>query len=50
MIFTNNVAYCFFESKEQPLFEHSLKQMIDLAKNVVERSITIPGEQPKLSL
>lgn len=40
----------FFGTKKQPLFEHSLKQMVELAKNVVERSIAVPGVQPKLSL
>ncbi|MCP2027394.1 serine/threonine-protein kinase HipA [Flavobacterium sp. HSC-32F16] len=40
----------FFGTKQQPLFEHSLKQMVELAKNVVERSIAVPGVQPKLSL
>jgi serine/threonine-protein kinase HipA len=40
----------FFGTKQQPLFEHSLKQMTELAKNVVERSVAVPGVQPKLSL
>src|SRR5690606_7130905 len=40
----------FFGTRQQPLFEHSLKQMAELAKNVVERSIAVPGVQPKLSL
>jgi serine/threonine-protein kinase HipA len=40
----------FFGTKEQPVFEHSLKQMAELAKNVVERSVAVPGVQPKLSL
>lgn len=40
----------FFRTKQQPLFQHSLKQMSDLAKNVVERSVAVPGVQPKLSL
>ena len=40
----------FFGSKQQPAFEHSLKQMVDLAKKVVERSVAVPGVQPKLSL
>ncbi len=40
----------FFGTKQQPLFEHSLKQMVELAKNVVERSIAVTGVQPKLSL
>ena len=40
----------FFGTKQQPAFEHSLKQMVELAKNVVERSVAVPGVQPKLSL
>jgi serine/threonine-protein kinase HipA len=40
----------FFGTKQPPLFEHSLKQMAELAKNVVERSVAVPGVQPKLSL
>jgi serine/threonine-protein kinase HipA len=40
----------FFGTRQQPLFEHSLQQMAELAKNVVERSIAVPGVQPKLSL
>jgi serine/threonine-protein kinase HipA len=40
----------FLGTKQQPLFEHSLKQMAELAKNVVERSVAVPGVQPKLSL
>ena len=43
-----NVA--FFGSKQTPVFEYSLNQMSELAKNVVERSIAVPGVQPKLSL
>lgn len=40
----------FFGTKQQPVFEHSFKQMAELAKNVVERSVAVPGVQPKLSL
>lgn len=40
----------FFGTKQQPVFEHTLKQMAELAKNVVERSVAVPGVQPKLSL
>ncbi|SCX84113.1 serine/threonine-protein kinase HipA [Flavobacterium caeni] len=40
----------FFGTKQQPAFGHSLAQMADLAKNVVERSVAVPGVQPKLSL
>ena len=40
----------FFGTKQQPIFAHSLKQMSELAQNVVERSVAVPGVQPKLSL
>ncbi|WP_396186103.1 HipA domain-containing protein [Flavobacterium sp.] len=40
----------FFGSKQPPVFEYSLKQMAELARNVVERSVAVPGVQPKLSL
>uniref|UniRef100_UPI004049A9A7 HipA domain-containing protein n=1 Tax=Flavobacterium sp. TaxID=239 RepID=UPI004049A9A7 len=40
----------FFGTKQSPVFEHSLHQMSELAKNIVERSVAVPGVQPKLSL
>lgn len=40
----------FFGTKQQLVFEHSLQQMSELAKNVVERSVAVPGVPPKLSL
>lgn len=40
----------FFGTKEQPLFDYSLSQMAALAKNVVERSVTLRGVHPKLPL
>ena len=40
----------FFGIKKAPLLSYSLGQMSELAKNVVERSIAVPGMQPKLSL
>ncbi|TDE01119.1 HipA domain-containing protein [Flavobacterium hiemivividum] len=40
----------FFGTKKQPAFEHTLQQMTALALNVVERSVAVPGVQPKLSL
>jgi serine/threonine-protein kinase HipA len=40
----------FFGSKEPPKLPYSLNQMDDLAKSVVERSVTVPGVQPKLSM
>lgn len=48
--FHENCSLEFFGTIQQPIFEHSLEQMAELAKNVVERSVTIPGVQPKLSL
>ena len=44
---------CFFEFfgiPTPPQTEYSLDQMDELAKNVVERSIAVPGVQPKLSI
>jgi len=40
----------FFGTKSSPNFPYSLDQIGQLAKNVVERSIAVPGVQPKLSL
>jgi serine/threonine-protein kinase HipA len=40
----------FFGTKKAPILGYSLNQMTDLAKNVVERSVAVPGVQPKLSL
>ncbi|MGA9638508.1 HipA domain-containing protein [Flavobacterium sp.] len=48
--FHEQCSFAFFGSKQPPVFEHSLKQMVELAKNVVERSVAVPGVQPKLSL
>lgn len=48
--FHESCSLDFFGTKQPPLFEHSLKEMAELAKNVIERSIAVPGVQPKLSL
>src|SRR5690554_3302053 len=40
----------FFGSEYPAQLGYSLDQMLDLAKLVVERSIAVPGVQPKLSL
>lgn len=48
--FHEQCSLTFFGTKEPPIFRHSLKQMAELAKNVVERSVAVPGVQPKLSL
>ncbi len=48
--FHEHCSQVFFGTKQPPVLEHTLQQMADLAKNVVERSVAIPGVQPKLSL
>ncbi|MEQ8361354.1 MAG: HipA domain-containing protein [Cyclobacteriaceae bacterium] len=40
----------FFGTPTPPQLEYSLDQMDELAKNVVERSVAVPGVQPKLSM
>lgn len=40
----------FFGEFPAPIIDYSLDQMDELAKNVVERSISIPGVQSKLSM
>lgn len=40
----------FFGSPKPPVIPYSFDQMAELAKDVVERSITVPGVQPKLSM
>jgi serine/threonine-protein kinase HipA len=40
----------FFGSKSAPVLSFTIDEMADLAKNVVERSVTVPGVQAKLSM
>ena len=40
----------FFGTPNPPKIDYSLNQMDELAKNVVERSVAVPGVQPKLSM
>ena len=40
----------FFNEFPAPVLEYSLHQMDELAKQVVERSVTVPGVQAKLSM
>jgi len=40
----------FFGTPISPKIEYLLDQMDELAKNVVERSVAVPGVQPKLSM
>ncbi|MCX2837846.1 HipA domain-containing protein [Salinimicrobium sp. MT39] len=48
--FHRNCVKTFFGTEEPPELEYSLNQMVNLARNVVERRIAVPGVQPKLSL
>lgn len=40
----------FFGTPQAPLIPYSIDEMADLAKQVVDRSISVPGVQPKLSM
>jgi len=48
--FHEKCSLLFFGTKVPPKLDYSLDQMAELAKNVVERSVTVPGVQPKLSM
>lgn len=40
----------FFGSSQPPILDYTMDEMAELAKEVVESSVTVPGVQPKLSL
>lgn len=40
----------FFGSSQPPVLDYTMAEMAELAKKVVESSVTVPGVQPKLSL
>ncbi len=48
--FHKHCAKTFFGTTETPLLDYTLDQMSQLAKNVIERSISVPGVQAKLSM
>jgi serine/threonine-protein kinase HipA len=48
--FHEDCSLQFFGSKTPPDIQYSLNQMDELARHVLERSIAVPGVQPKLSL
>ena len=48
--FHDNCSLELFGTTTPPLIEYSLDQMTELAKNVVERSVSVPGVQAKLSM
>lgn len=43
-------ALIFFGSQTAPMLPYEMKDMSSLAKEVVKRSVTVPGVQPKLSM
>ena len=38
----------FFGTKEAPIIPYTLDEISEMAKNVIERSITVSGVQPRL--
>lgn len=48
--FHEKCSLSFFGTKHPPKLEYTLDQMTELAKKVVERSVSVPGVQPKLSM
>lgn len=48
--FHEKCALDFFGNKTAPILDYTLDQMSELAKKIVERSISVPGVQPKLSM
>lgn len=48
--FHEKCALAFFGTPEPPKLAYTLDQMGELAKQVVERSVAVPGVQPKLSM
>jgi len=40
----------FFGTPEPPILNYTMSEMAELARQVVESSVTVPGVQPKLSL
>lgn len=48
--FHKDCSMTFFGTEIPPKIEYSLNEMHGLAKQVVERSVSVPGVQPKLSM
>lgn len=48
--FHSRCSRAFFGTDEPPELSYNLEQMAELATNIVQRSVTVPGVQPKLSL
>lgn len=48
--FHKRCSLAFFGTSIPPVIEYSMDQMDDLARNIVERSVSVPGVQAKLSM
>ncbi len=48
--FHEKCSFSFFGSKQAPQLAYTLEQMTDLAKDIIERHVSIPGVQAKLSM
>jgi serine/threonine-protein kinase HipA len=48
--FHEKCSLAFFGSKNAPGVPYTINQMAELAKNIVERSVSVPGVQAKLSM
>jgi serine/threonine-protein kinase HipA len=48
--FHENCAKQFFGTKQAPTLPYSLLEMSELAKEVIDRSVSVPGVQAKLSM
>ncbi|HOG36352.1 MAG TPA: HipA domain-containing protein [Paludibacteraceae bacterium] len=48
--FHSSCSTRFFGTSEPPILDYTMSEMAELAKEVVESSVTVPGVQPKLSL
>lgn len=50
MDFHSSCSSRFFGRGEPPILDYTMSEMAELAKEVIESSVTVPGVQPKLSL
>ncbi|GGF79135.1 HipA domain-containing protein [Wenyingzhuangia marina] len=48
--FHNTCSLEFFGTKTSPVLEYSFEEMESLAKETIQRNISVPGVQPKLSM
>lgn len=48
--FHEKCAKQFFGANEAPRLDYTMNEMAELAKQVIERSVAVPGVQPKLSM